>query len=61
MVDNSTNINNTYHVNNGPRNDHDKVMAWDRRKEVAELNRLNWIASPSDSWISNHNADINKQ
>ena len=37
-----------------------QVMAWDRHKNVAELNRLmGFQPSPLDNWISNGNTYIN--
>jgi hypothetical protein len=39
-----------------------QVLALDRHKNVAGLNRLMGSEpSPSDNWITNDNTDINKQ
>ena len=39
-----------------------QVLAWDRYKNVTVLNRF-MVSQPypSDNWICNDNADINKQ
>jgi len=73
MVNNSTNINKTNdhlstelieHKNEGQQHMmlEIQVLAWDRHKDVAGLNRLMGShPSPHDNWISNSNTYINKK
>ena len=72
MVNNSTNINKTNNHLLPKTIEHKEipqhmaleilVLALDRHKNVAGLNRLMGSQpSPSDNWITNDNTDINKQ